>query len=236
MNQSKNYQKALLICEENKEFLILDYIRGKSPKVKLKCHKCGYEFERYLCHFIQYPHVCPKCCPKGKRQTISLDQAQKRIDEIYGENYLKILEYKGNNTKTQIQCLHCGLIFESVPSSVWRGRIKGCPSCEKTRSLGEARLERFFREHHIQYQTQKRFLDCKDELMLPFDFFLPQYNTCVEFQGEQHYNSKSLLYSEKLLYHDSLKREYCNLNGISLIEIPYFDINKIENYFTFIRE
>ena len=71
--------------------------------------------------------------------------------------------------------------------------------------------------------------------MLPFDFYLPQYNVCIEFQGEQHTNKKSLLWSPDVERHDAIKKEYCITNNIQLIEIPYYDIDNIEKYFMFIR-
>ena len=37
------------------------------------------------------------------------------------------------------------------------------------------------------FESQKRFKDCKDKRQLPFDFYLPSYNVCIEYQGEQHY-------------------------------------------------
>ena len=40
-------------------------------------------------------------------------------------------------------------------------------------------------------------LDCKYKQPLPFDFYLPQKNICIEFQGEQHYKERSLYYSEE---------------------------------------
>ena len=236
MKISKSYQKALEICESNREFQILEYIKGKSPKIKLKCLCCGNIFERYLCHFIQYPRVCPKCHPKGSNQKVGLVEAQRRIDEVYGDEYLKILTYDGNNILSQIQCLKCGYIFNAVPSSLWRERLRGCPICEKTQSLGENKLQKFFRENNIQYRRQERFQECRDKSTLPFDFYLPQYNICIEFQGEQHYNKNSIFWSETLIKHDEIKRTFCENNNIKLIEIPYYDLNDFEKYFTFIRK
>ena len=123
MSVSKNYQKALEICDEFQEFQIIEYIKGKSPKLKLKCLKCGHEFERYQCHFIQYPHVCPKCHPKGSNQYITLEEAQKRVDDVYGKEYLGLLEYRGNNELINVQCKKCSQIFQSIPANLWRGRF-----------------------------------------------------------------------------------------------------------------
>jgi len=227
----KSVQKSIELSEAYHEFEILDYYKDKrSYKIKLRCLNCGNEFERYTQHFIESPHMCPKCRPKMIKQKITLEEAQKRINEIYGENYLTILDYKGNNIKVDIRCEKCSNIFQSVPVSLWRGRVRGCPICEKTKSLGECRVERYLRQHNIQYRTQERFLECKDKLCLPFDFYLPQFNTCIEFQGEQHYKEKSLLWSEKLIKHDNMKRDFCKKNNIKLIEIPWYDIDNINKY------
>lgn len=227
----KSVQKAIELAEIYHEFDIIDYYKvNRSYKLKLHCKMCGYEFERFTQHFIDSPHMCPKCHPKMIKQTITLEEAQRRIDEVYGNNYLTILQYKGNNTKTDIRCEKCSQVFQSVPVSLWRHRIKGCPYCEKTKSLGESRIEKFLRINNIQFRTQERFLQCKDKLCLPFDFYLPQFNICIEFQGEQHYNEASLLWSEQLIRHDEIKRKFCKDNGILLIEIPYYDIDNIEKY------
>ena len=228
---NKTIQKAIEIAETYHEFEIIDYFKeNHNSKLKIRCLNCGFEFERYAHHFVDSPHMCPQCHPKMIKQTITLEEAQKRVDEVYGKNYLTILEYKGNNTKTDIKCEKCQYIFQSVPVSLWRGRVKGCPVCEKTKSLGECRVERYLRQHNIQYRTQERFLECKDKLCLPFDFYLPQLNTCIEFQGEQHYKQDSLLWSEQLIQHDNIKRDFCKNNNITLIEIPWYDIYNIDKY------
>ena len=227
----KSVQKSLEIADTYQEFTILDYRKeNRNYKLKLLCLNCGYEFERYVQHFNDSPHMCPKCHPKMIRQTITLDEAQRRVNSVYGENYLTLLEYKGNNVKVDVKCEKCLQIFQSVPVSLWRGRVRGCPICEKTKSLGECRIERFLRENNIQFRTQERFSQCKDKLCLPFDFYLPQFNTCIEFQGEQHYKSTSLLWSEKLVEHDIIKKQFCKDNNIELIEIPWYDIDNIEKY------
>lgn len=228
---SKNFQKAIEISETYHEFEILDcYKEQRSYKLKLHCINCNHIFDRYIHHFINSPHMCPKCRPKMANYIITLSEAQKRIDNVYGPNYLTLLEYKGNNVKTDVKCEKCATVFQSVPVSLWRGRVRGCPICEKTKSLGECAIERYLREHNIQFRVQERFPECKDKLCLPFDFYLPQFNTCIEFQGEQHYNKQSLLWSEALIRHDDIKRDFCKKKNIQLIEIPWYDIDKLDKY------
>ena len=68
---------------------------------------------------------------------------------------------------------------------------------------------------------------------MPFDFYLPDYNTCIEYDGEQHFhtpNNKTSTYFTKekideIQYRDSIKNQYCKDNNIKLIRIPYTDYN-----------
>ena len=92
---------------------------------------------------------------------------------------------------------------------------------------------------NIHYETEYSFDDCKDIRNLRFDFYLPNYNTCVEYDGEQHFkpvrfdkhNSRGTPQErfEKVKYRDKLKNDYCKNNNITLIRIPYTDFDNIES-------
>lgn len=101
----------------------------------------------------------------------------------------------------------------------------GCPLCNV--SKGENQVKKWIEEHNIKFEYQKKFDDCNDKRPLPFDFYLPDYNTCIEYDGEQHYKSINYFGGEDGLevrqLHDKIKTEYCESKGIRLIRIPYFD-------------
>lgn len=236
MKVIKSVQEAYKNAALYKEFKILDsYKEKRSWKIKLKCLRCGFEFDRETRHFNESPHMCPKCHPKMFNMTITLEEAQKRINDVYGENVLTILEYKGNNTITDIKCEKCSYVFQSVPVSLWGGRVRGCPICEKTKSLGEQSVEKYLKREKLEYKSQYCFLECKDKKPLPFDFYIPQFKVCIEFQGEQHYKERSFLWSESLIRHDDIKRKFCKEKDILLIEIPYYDINNLDKYLGFLK-
>jgi len=77
----------------------------------------------------------------------------------------------------------------------------------------------------INFTQQKKFKECKDKKVLPFDFYLNDLNICIEFDGKHHFckyeywggNSK-LEYTQK---HDQIKNIYCKENKIKLIRIKY---------------
>ena len=73
---------------------------------------------------------------------------------------------------------------------------------------------------------QKTFDDLKDKTYLSYDYYLPEYNMLIEYQGIQHYesvsfNGKDYTDLEKQQYHDNLKREYAKENGYKLLELKY---------------
>ena len=85
---------------------------------------------------------------------------------------------------------------------------------------------------HINYETQKTFEDCKDKIKLRFDFYFLFNNKeyCVEVDGEQHFKPIEFWGGEsafrEIRKRDRIKNNYCLLNGINLIRIPF---NEIDN-------
>lgn len=68
--------------------------------------------------------------------------------------------------------------------------------------------------------------------ILYLDFYLPLNRKCIEVHGEQHYEFIPFYHANKLAFlkaqkRDKDKKEWCELNGISYIELPY---NKIEEW------
>lgn len=65
------------------------------------------------------------------------------------------------------------------------------------------------------------------------DFYLPDYNTIIEFNGIQHY--KRIPYSHKTeedfqiqVERDKRLKQYCRKHGVKLITIKYNQVNEIK--------
>lgn len=134
------------------------------------------------------------------------------------------------NTKTKIlhRCKIDNYEWPASPEKILNGC--GCPNCN--RSKGEKMVRLWLGNNKILYTPQKKFDDCVDKRQLPFDFYLDDYNICIEYQGMQHYEpieyfggGKALAYTQ---YHDKLKSNYCESSGIPLICIPYWE--KVDQY------
>ena len=72
--------------------------------------------------------------------------------------------------------------------------------------------------------------------MARFDFYLPEKNIAIEYDGVQHFKQGNGCYDnqekiQKTKEHDEIKNKYCKLNNICLIRIPYshFDNLTIED-------
>lgn len=128
-------------------------------------------------------------------------------------------------------CPKCGHEWEIDISNRVCGN--GCPQCSE--SKGEKRIKNYFNGLVISFIWQKEF----DGLLglggglLSYDFYLPQYNLLIEYQGEQHERyipgfHKSKKDFEKQQEHDRRKREYAHINNINLLQIWYYDFDNIE--------
>jgi len=61
---------------------------------------------------------------------------------------------------------------------------------------------------------------------LRFDFYIPDKNICIEYDGIQHYKPTYIFGSaekkKKTQKRDQIKNLFCEIIGIKLIRIPYY--------------
>jgi hypothetical protein len=141
-----------------------------------------------------------------------------------------LVKYIGTNNYVKIICQKHG-IFNQSPHNHMKGQ--GCPSCNE--SKGEKAIKEFLEKNNIKFIREKVFSDCRFKYPLPFDFYLPDYNTCIEFNGKQHYEPIKYFggidYFKLINERDEIKSKYCNENNIRLIIIKYNEniINSLKN-------
>jgi len=202
------------------------YINNRE-KIKLGCKICGNWYLQVAGSHLA-GHGCPYCSNAKRKQKITHNNEifAKKGSEIHpGLFYYGNVQYINSHTKVEIICLTCGEKFWQTPSDHLHGY--GCPHCNFSKK--EKHISDWLKNNNIKFEAQKRFEDCKDKKPLPFDFYLPDYNMCIEYQGEQHYKPRFFIKMcgkefgikrfEILQKHDWIKKNYCKNNGIFLLEI-----------------
>lgn len=111
--------------------------------------------------------------------------------------------------------------FTQTPSNHYTG--KGCPKCSS--STGEGRVRKVLQELSIDFNEQQVFHNCKSLRCLPFDFYIPSINTCIEYDGIQHYKPVEFFGGQERFEErqkvDNIKSKYCKDNDINLVRISY---------------
>lgn len=136
--------------------------------------------------------------------------------------------YKNNHTKLSIKCPKCNKAFK-VKFNNFKDSETRCPICYNN-SKGEMRISFYLDNHNIDYIREYKFKDCVDKRELPFDFYLPYLNVCIEYNGLQHYIKRFGMSDCDFMDRqrkDLIKTDYCKSNDIELIIIPYWDYKKI---------
>ena len=85
--------------------------------------------------------------------------------------------------------------------------------------------------HNIKYKYQYTVKEINN---YSYDFYLPELNCLIEYQGEQHYRPIKVFGGEERfklqLEHDKIKKEYAEKNNFKLIIVPYTEYNNIDSY------
>lgn len=104
-------------------------------------------------------------------------------------------------------------------------------------SRGEIKIHEILEEEGLVFQEEYSFHDLVSSTGRPlrFDFAVfddgGDLDYLIEFQGSQHYEPKRNFGGHagfvKQKTNDDKKRIYCKRHGYTLIEIPFWDENKI---------
>ena len=186
--------------------------------VKIKCPKHDIFSQKISNHFVS---GCPKCA--GKIENID-DFIQRGIN-THGIKYdYSLVEYRNSHLSVKIICKKHGE-FSQCPYSHFNG--SGCPTCSE--SKGEEVIRKYLISNGVEYIRQYKFIGCKSIKLLKFDFYLPNNNVCIEYNGRQHYESVEKFGGKTELYNiqmrDKIKIDYCDNNNVKLIIIKYTDKN-----------
>lgn len=223
----KNFISQANIIHENKydySLLTESIETSRHQYIKIICSRHGIFTQRKDSHLLGYG--C-KVCTKEKELKKMENKFLENSKVIHNNKFdYSLASYKGRHEKIKIICSKHG-IFYQTPHNHLSG--KGCTFCKE--SKGEKTINKFLTDNNINFIREYRFNDCKLKNTLPFDFYLPEYNICIEFNGKQHYESNKHFGGDKgfkeTIKRDKIKLKYCSFKNIELITIKYNEnINK----------
>ena len=232
--QNRRNEKEFLeeFASKQPNIMIMSKFTKCSHMMKFKCKICEYEWKTQASiPLARKGYGCPKCknhAPVSEKEFIKrLTSKNKYVEYIDG--YIDML------THANFKCKKCGHIWDTIPTSVLRG--KGCPRCNM--SMGEKMIEYYFKKNKIDYVSQYIFDDCRYIRPLPFDFYAQSKNLCIEYDGIEHFeptkfrpevtDEEVLIKYQHQLIRDKIKNNYCNDNNINLLRIPYTELSNIDS-------
>jgi very-short-patch-repair endonuclease len=213
-NNSEFIEKSREVHGDTYDYTLVKFKNNKT-NVRIICKIHG-EFKQQPSH-----HYSGSGCPECSGNKITSETFINRIKVIHGDYYdYSLVDYINNKKHITIICPTHGK-FKQLPKYHLIGA--GCPICRESRGEREIRL--YLIENGINFISQYRIKECRDKLPLPFDFYLPDFNTCIEYDGEQHYKEVKRFggisgFNDRVKK-DKIKTKYCNENDVNLLRIKY---------------
>lgn len=221
-------------------------IKGMKSVVTIICPKHGEFRQRVDLHLLGYG--CRECVgyPNKKTPQQRCDEWIKKCIKKYGEgryDYSRAHEdYVNNDSLVWIRCCIHDKWFQQTPDNNLRTVNGSCPICsaDVVESQGEQQIRRWLEEHNIKFEKEPEIPNdnprCKRAFLKP-DFWLPDHNLYIEYNGEQHYEDVECFHTDVWTLEDQQERDrtmrrYCHDNHHNLLEIPYWDFHRIDEILT----
>lgn len=179
------------------------------------------DFEQSMDAHIHQKSGCPECgkIRRNKKNTkFTYDMLFKNdSDYNFGYDY-HLFVYNGYDIKSSVVCPLHG-VFPISWHKLKYGH--GCPICGNYKNYSELRFFEMLKSSfndEVEYQKRFKWLGRQS-----IDFYLPQYNIGIEYQGRQHFYSKTKFNYNDTIRRDRNKLELCISNGIKLYYFTFED-------------
>jgi hypothetical protein len=195
--------------------------KGRRKKLEVICKKHGSFWTTPSNIYIG--HKCPYCSGNRISTVDFIDKAKK----LHGNRYsYALVECKRSDSKVKIICNKHGVFYQKPID-----HLKGfsCYRCSESRA--ERRIASILDALNISYIREKKFEGCTYKSKLRFDFYLPVFNACIEFDGPHHFrpvdNFGGVSSFIGFKIRDSIKDRFCKENNIPLLRIDYRDYSSL---------
>jgi hypothetical protein len=155
------------------------------------------------------------------------DLFRQTSENLFGDIYdYDINKFTDLYSLTEVFCKQHQRWFEVLPKEHMGG--KRCPFDNE--SKGETMVRVYLEKNNIPFKQFHKLKGCFSEIngrciLLTFDFYLPEQNAVIEYDGEQHYKPVERFGGEptyqRQIILDNIKNVFCSKSGIKMIRIPY---------------
>lgn len=160
--------------------------------------------------------------------------------------YIYDQEFKGTEYYLKARCA-CGADFTVGVSHLIYEHKDKCNVCRVKQSKIAQAVEDWLKLNKINYVKEKTFQGCRGEKgkLLQFDFYVSDKNICIEVDGLQHFKPITWFGITKeeaeenfntLKSNDNTKNQFCLENDITLIRLPFWQIEHSEEYKTILGQ
>ena len=214
----------------NSKCLSTEY-KGALYNMLWEC-QCGFQWKACFSSVKNNKTWCPKCANKRLGQTYALTIEDCHLLAKNSNITCLSTVYHNSSTRMPWQCQN-GHIWETTYNSIYRGTR--CPKCNTNKTEKQVR-KIFETKFNKEFPTVKpNFLKnpvtgCNLEL----DGYCEELKLAFEYDGEQHYR-KAHYHTDDTNLHkqqqrDKLKDQLCKNANITLIRIPYWEKDNLEEF------
>ena len=164
-----------------------------------------------------------------------INASKANINNLIGQKFgmLTVVEdtKKRKNHRVVWKCVcDCGREVERIGDTLIQGDSKSCGY--HNLSNGVIEIIKLLQDNNILFEQEKTYDDLlgKNNMPYRYDFYLPEYNRLIEFDGIQHTQQREIFKDkiEDIQFRDMIKNQYALSHNIDLIRIPHWKENNIK--------
>lgn len=189
-----------------------------------------------------------KSCGCMQKEKV-IEMNKQRVLDISGQRFGRLVAVRDtgeSSSQGHVWLFDCDCGKKNIPirlGDVRRFSRIGVQSCGCLKSSkGELAIEKALNELGITYFKEYVFKDCinpKTGQKLRYDFFLSEFNICIEFDGIQYFTKAEYrtdywwgqVNLKDIQYRDKIKDDYCRDKDIHLIRISYTELMNISSVY-----
>lgn len=189
---------------------------GKAKRWVCRCPSCNREVEIRQDRLL---HRKTPCCTDCRR-SIREDLTGQRFGRLTVTEMINPGKHKRSFCICTCDCGTTNVVVQANHLKFGETRSCGC-----LKSSPEEKIAELLSTNSIAFIREARFPGLRYKNALRCDFFLPDLNLVIEYNGEQHYKAIDHYGGEEMFRinqeRDRIKREYCEAHNIQYMVIRF---------------